>query len=1639
MQEGAYDVQVTVKDSFSVSTGESASASYTANSRVVGTGAVISPTSNPLVALYSAPPSVGSSMSVEFSPAGPNPSWRSTAPQPIVPGASTNFLVAGLLPNTSYQMRDVLGDGTTSVPISFTTGSLPTNLTFPNFSVQQGPAPGSDLSQDMVYHIGLPGAANYVDLLATDLAGNVDWYYDPLANNFNGYAPSLVPGGTFFMLGGPGLDTLREFDLAGDTLRETNITAVSAQLAAIGKDPIFNFNHDAQRLPNGDTAVIAATRRTINVKGTPTMYTADMVIVLDQNFQVAWAWDALDWLDPNRLPPIGEGPGDFTHANSVSWSPEDGDLLVSLRSQDWVLKIAYSGGTGDGHIVWRLGQGGDFTLTNNRSDPSLWFTHQHDARYVNDTTLVVFDDGNTRRQELNPNADSRGQALVLNEQTMQATLVVNADLGNYSFALGSGEVLPNGSLDFTSGVVGQSIEVSPDGTTNYDLYMTPWEYRSYFMHTLYGGTNRFYGLLDTGFEDPSQATGASGYTDDPTGSAWTFRGTAGLAGNGSSITRGNPYAPEGSQVAFLQGAGTVSQVVNILAAGTYQLRLSAAQGGKNGTRNESVQVQVDGTVVAVFTPTGTSYATYTIPSFDLTAGSHTITFVGIDPAGQGETALLDQVSLSTSPMGLTATGVAPDQVQLSWNPIPGASGYYVERSPDGSTWAQVSSTTGSNAVLTDGGLKPSTTYKYRIRAYSGAGISGYSAVASAATLSGQVNNLFADNLDAVSANPAWQFVGGSWTQFGGVLAQTSTATGDPRKALLTDQTYPVDVEITARVRVDSWVNGDYARAGVGLYTNAQGQGYNLVFHNDTHTVQFLDDSVAWGNAYSFNWTPGAWYWFDLKEQGGVLFGNVWADGTPEPAGWLFQQTGWSDRGGGAPALNGGSTGAGGATASFDAVSVFKPGQVSLSQSMVTLGASDLQAGSTTTVTLTARDARSSQEPSGGLSVAFGLGTGVGGGTFGAVTDLGNGIYTASFTATTAGSNTVIATIAGQPLSSAAPTLSVTPGPVSLAQSLVTVAAQSIQAGNSTTIELTAQDAYGNQEPSGGLVIAFGLGTGVGGGTFGAVTDLGNGLYMANFTATTAGSNTVIATIAGQPLSSAAPTLSVTPGPVSLAQSLVTAAAQSIQAGGSMAVKLTARDAYGNQERGGGLSVAFGLAAGSAGGTLSAVADQGNGTYTASFTFQTAGSDTIFATIAGQTVLNLSTLAVTPGSTSQLQASVVGNATAGQAFQLQVRALDAFGNLATQAANVIHLSTFNPSSELPADAPLVNGTGLFSVTLKTAGTWNVTATAPASPFLSASTNLFYVHPAPAASFQLSFPPQVSSQTPLTVEVTALDAYGNTAIGYLGTLQLSAGTGAELPPAYTFQISDEGRHTFTVSFATAGTQMLRATDSTLTGITGQQTITVSPVDPNRHFVAELYQQLLHRAPDVFGSNSWVALLGSGTTKAQVVQGFLSSREYNTNLVFSLYQTLLGRLPDPTGLQGGLDLLMTQSTVNGLDPAVALEAAIIGSAEYFQKRGGGTNDGFLRAVYSAALNRGVDPTGASAWGAALAGGLSRTAVAQALLTSREADQELVSDYYQEFLGRTADAGGLNSFVDALMAGTNHDAVITGFVLSAEFFGRN
>jgi hypothetical protein len=152
-------------------------------------------------------------------------------------------------------------------------------------------------------------------------------------------------------------------------------------------------------------------------------------------------------------------------------------------------------------------------------------------------------------------------------------------------------------------------------------------------------------LSDAGFESPAVGTGQLSYVYDPTGTAWSYSGDAGVAGNGSAFTWDNPNAPDGTQVAFLQSTGSFSQQVAGWAAGTYELTFDAAQRGYYQASRQNFQVLVDGIVVGTFIPSNTSYKQFTTAPFTVSAGTHTITFQGLDTAGGDNSVFIDAVQV----------------------------------------------------------------------------------------------------------------------------------------------------------------------------------------------------------------------------------------------------------------------------------------------------------------------------------------------------------------------------------------------------------------------------------------------------------------------------------------------------------------------------------------------------------------------------------------------------------------------------------------------------------------------------------------------------------------------------------------------------------------------------------------------------------------------------------------------------------------------------------------------------------------------------------------------------------------------------------------------------------------------------------
>lgn len=556
--EGPYMIRVVAKD---FASGEITSRTVTFQVSAVATSSPrVERTANPLVALFSAPScAAGSLMRAAFQQQ--NGSGQSSATNWLGchPPATMTFEIAGMYPSTAYNIFAQLKTGnkiTNGPMVPFTTGALPTDIVFPTYSAQTA---ATDASFPVILHnsISFGTAMTYPDT-ATDLAGNIIWYYSANDISHGEAIMRPVPGGGLIVIQDDYAwdpsqsheQYLRQIDLAGNLVRETNMGAIQQQLLdrgavnggpcsaipsprPVGAGCAGAFHHDAiQTLPNGWIAVLLDIEKIFppgtqgDTSGKPVDIIGDMIVVLDTNWQLQWYWDSFNpaggGLGYSKLPVLNttavlagtcgsNTPGcppmfllgndvaplahDWLHANSLYYWPAPqngnitgGDLVWSSRHQDWVFRIDYRDGAGTGNILWRMGpthigtgMTGDFTFLNIYNDPWPWFSGQHDVGMENGGTgpMTVFDNGNTR---LAPpplglgvgctpyDCHSRGMALTVNESTMQVTPVVNLDLGSFSTAMGSAQLLANGNYFFENAIV---VNLLAGSTVSYSIELAP--------------------------------------------------------------------------------------------------------------------------------------------------------------------------------------------------------------------------------------------------------------------------------------------------------------------------------------------------------------------------------------------------------------------------------------------------------------------------------------------------------------------------------------------------------------------------------------------------------------------------------------------------------------------------------------------------------------------------------------------------------------------------------------------------------------------------------------------------------------------------------------------------------------------------------------------------------------------------------------------------------------------------------------------------------------------------------------------------------------------------------------------------------------------------------------------------------------
>ncbi|WP_376771100.1 YrIlm family inverse autotransporter adhesin [Yersinia pseudotuberculosis] len=304
---------------------------------------------------------------------------------------------------------------------------------------------------------------------------------------------------------------------------------------------------------------------------------------------------------------------------------------------------------------------------------------------------------------------------------------------------------------------------------------------------------------------------------------------------------------------------------------------------------------------------------------------------------------------------------------------------------------------------------------------------------------------------------------------------------------------------------------------------------------------------------------------------------------------------------------------------------------------------------TSVVTLTLKDDNNIPVPGQNVTFLSPLGT------LSAMTDSGNGVYTATLTAgTVSGTTAVSSNINGIALdmTPATVTLNGNSGNLSTTHSTLVAAPVSIEANGSDTslVTLTLRDSNNNPVTGQTVALVSTLGT------LGAVTEQASGVYTATLTAgTVAGVASLSVSVGGSALGVAPATVTLNgdSGNLSTTHSTLVAAPVNIEANGSdtSLVTLTLRDSNNNPVTGQTVALVSTL------GTLGAVTEQASGIYTATLTAGTlTGTASLSVNVDGNS------LGITPATVNVIPAPVdltvsVDNArkNIGQAISLTVTA------------------------------------------------------------------------------------------------------------------------------------------------------------------------------------------------------------------------------------------------------------------------------------------------------------------------------------------------------------------------------------------------
>lgn len=206
----------------------------------------------------------------------------------------------------------------------------------------------------------------------------------------------------------------------------------------------------------------------------------------------------------------------------------------------------------------------------------------------------------------------------------------------------------------------------------------------------------------------------------------------------------------------------------------------------------------------------------------------------------------------------------------------------------------------------------------------------------------------------------------------------------------------------------------------------------------------------------------------------------------------------------------------------------------------------------------------------------------------------------------------------------------------------------------------------------------------------------------------------------------------------------------------------------------------------------------------------------------------------------------------------------------------------------------------------------------------------------------------------------------------------------------------------------------------------------------FVNQLYVDLLGRQADPGGLSFWTSQINNNLeTRGQAALGFFLAPEFQaaSSLVTNCYLGILTRDPDMGGWLG-----WTSAVRSGLTP-LGMVTAFLNSPEGQGLYSSLDNAAFVNAVYVNALHRLADSGGFTYWLDKLnSGALTRGSLMLSFIMSPEfnnltGNRAIVDQLYMSLLRRQGENAGVAAWTSALNSGVPLNAIIGGFIASAEY----